>query len=64
MPASNARAIDKARTLPADAVILDLEDSVAPEGKAAARQQMFDAVTTGAFGRNRILEVENDGVGG
>jgi len=50
MPASNARAIEKARTLPADAVVLDLEDSVAPEGKAAARQQMFEAVTTGSFG--------------
>ena len=37
MPGSNARAIEKARTLPADAVILDLEDSVAPDGKAAAR---------------------------
>ncbi len=37
MPAANARAIDKARGLPADAVILDLEDSVAPDGKAAAR---------------------------
>src|SRR5262249_41573396 len=55
MPASKARAIDKARTLPADAVILDLEDSVAPEGKAAARQQMFDAVTTGAFGVREVI---------
>src|SRR5215470_12321754 len=55
MPASNARAIDKARTLPADAIILDLEDSVAPEGKAAARQQMFDAVTTGAFGVREVI---------
>src|SRR5499425_2518185 len=55
MPASNARAIDKARTLPADAVILDLEDSVAPEGKAAARQQMLDAVTTGAFGVREVI---------
>src|SRR5215467_6673942 len=55
MPASNARAIEKARTLPVDAVILDLEDSVAPEGKAAARQQMFDAVTTGAFGAREVI---------
>src|SRR2546426_792092 len=55
MPASNARAIDKARTLPADAVILDLEDSVAPEGKAAARQQMFEAVTTGSFGAREVI---------
>jgi citrate lyase subunit beta/citryl-CoA lyase len=55
MPASNARAIEKARTLPADAVILDLEDSVAPEGKAAARQQMFEAVTTGSFGAREVI---------
>src|ERR1700761_2515920 len=37
LPASNARAIEKARTLPCDVVILDLEDSVAPEAKIAAR---------------------------
>src|ERR1700757_4259617 len=55
MPASNARAIEKARTLPADAVILDLEDSVAPEGKAAARQQMFEAVTIGSFGAREVI---------
>src|SRR6516225_2916334 len=55
MPASNARAIEKARTLPADAVILDLEDSVAPEGKAAARQQMFEAVTTGSFSTREVI---------
>ena len=40
MPGSNARAIEKARTLPVDAVILDLEDSVAPEAKEAAREQV------------------------
>src|SRR4051812_50165300 len=50
MPGSNARAIEKARTLPADAVILDLEDSVAPDGKAAARQQVADAVAAGGVG--------------
>ena len=43
MPGSNARAIEKARTLAADAIILDLEDSVAPDSKAAARQQVADA---------------------
>src|SRR5258708_14369120 len=60
MPASNARAIEKARTLPADAVILDLEDSVAPEGKAAARQQMFEVVTTGSFGaRGGIVRINS-----
>ena len=54
MPGSNARAIEKARTLAADAVILDLEDSVAPEAKAAARQQVMDAVTAG-FGPREVI---------
>jgi citrate lyase subunit beta/citryl-CoA lyase len=40
MPGSNARAIEKAKTLPADGVILDLEDAVAPEAKADARRQV------------------------
>lgn len=47
MPASNARAIEKARSLACDVVILDLEDAVAPEQKAAARAQ---AVAAGGFG--------------
>lgn len=47
MPASNARAIDKARTLPCDVVIIDLEDAVAPEAKSAARDQAVAAVRTG-----------------
>lgn len=47
MPASNARAIEKARGLDCDVVILDLEDAVAPEQKAAARAQ---AVAAGGFG--------------
>src|SRR5437870_9081957 len=55
MPRSNARAIEKARTLPVDAVILDLEDSVPPEGKAAARRQVMDAVVTGGFGRREVI---------
>ena len=55
MPGSNARAIEKARTLPADAVILDLEDSVAPDGKAAARQQVMEAVIAGGFGTREVI---------
>ena len=55
MPGSNARAIEKARTLPADAVILDLEDSVAPDGKAAARKQVADAVIAGGFGAREVI---------
>ncbi len=55
MPGSNARAIEKARTLAADAVILDLEDSVAPDAKAAARRQVTDAVSAGGFGAREVV---------
>src|ERR687887_671315 len=55
MPGSNRRAIEKARTLPADAIILDLEDSVAPETKEAARSQVVEAVTAGGFGAREIF---------
>ena len=55
MPGSNARAIEKARTLAADAVILDLEDSVAPDAKAAARRQVTDAVSAGGFGAREVI---------
>jgi citrate lyase subunit beta/citryl-CoA lyase len=55
MPGSNARAIEKARSLPADAIILDLEDSIAPDAKVAARQQVLDAVTTGGFGTREVV---------
>ncbi len=55
MPGSNARAIEKARTLPADAIILDLEDSVAPDAKAAARKQVVDAVAAGGFGAREVI---------
>ena len=55
MPGSNARAIEKARTLAADALILDLEDAVAPDAKAAARQQVCEAVRAGGFGRRELL---------
>ena len=50
LPASNARAIQKARGLDCDAVILDLEDAVAPDAKAAARQAAVAALTAGGFG--------------
>ena len=55
MPGSNARAIEKARSLPADAIILDLEDSVAPQSKPAARQQVADAVKAGGFGSREVV---------
>ena len=49
LPASNPRAIEKARGLDADAVILDLEDAVAPDAKAEARQAAVAALTAGGF---------------
>jgi citrate lyase subunit beta/citryl-CoA lyase len=55
MPGSNARAIEKARTLPVDGVILDLEDAVAPEAKEQARQQVADAVKAGGFGFREVF---------
>ena len=55
MPGSNARALEKARTLAADAVILDLEDAVAPDAKAVARQQVADAVKAGGFGSREVV---------
>jgi citrate lyase subunit beta/citryl-CoA lyase len=62
MPASNARAIAKARTLDCDVVILDLEDAVAPDEKAAARDRVVEAVREGGFGA-RELVVRVNGLG-
>ena len=53
LPASNARAMEKARSLPADVVILDLEDAVAPDAKEAARASAVAAVATG-FGSSEV----------
>jgi len=55
MPGSNARAIAKARTLPVDGIIFDLEDAVAPDAKPAARKQVIDAIKTGGFGKRELL---------
>lgn len=55
MPASNAKAIEKARTLDCDVVILDLEDAVAPDAKEMARQQAVEAVRAGGFGRREVV---------
>lgn len=58
MPGSNARALEKARTLAADALILDLEDAVAPDAKALAREQVAAAIKQGGFGpRETIMRV-------
>ena len=55
MPGSNARALEKARNLPADGIILDLEDSVAPDAKALARDQIAKAIAAGGFGKREVL---------
>ena len=61
MPGSNARAINKARTLPADTVVLDLEDAVAPEKKSEARGMVLEELRRGGFGQ-RELAVRANGL--
>jgi len=55
MPGSNARALEKAKTLATDAVILDLEDSVAPDAKLVAREQVAAIVKGGGFGSREVV---------
>ncbi len=55
LPGSNARALEKARTLAADVLILDLEDAVAPDQKDIARQQAAQAIAARGFGRREII---------
>lgn len=55
MPGSNARALEKARNLPADALILDLEDAVAPDAKEEARELVVCAVKNGGYGRRELV---------
>ncbi len=47
MPAANARALEKAKDIPCDAIIFDLEDAVAPDSKVVAREQAVAAATSG-----------------
>jgi len=54
MPGSNARALEKGRSLPADGLILDLEDAVAPDAKAVARDQIVAARKEGGYGKREI----------
>jgi citrate lyase subunit beta / citryl-CoA lyase len=55
MPGANTRALEKARTLPADALIFDLEDAVAPDAKAAARTNVVLAAESRAYGKREIV---------
>lgn len=58
IPGSRPRALDKARTLPADAIIFDLEDAVAPDEKAAARATLAEALATLDYGpRARLVRI-------
>ena len=61
MPAANARALEKAKSIPCDAVIFDLEDAVAPDAKPLAREQAAAAVTSAEYG-NRELTIRCNGL--
>jgi citrate lyase subunit beta / citryl-CoA lyase len=54
MPAANAKALEKAKTIPADALIFDLEDAVAPDAKGGAREAAAAAVSSGQYGRREV----------
>jgi citrate lyase subunit beta/citryl-CoA lyase len=62
MPSSNAKALEKAKTLPVDGIIFDLEDAVAPDAKPQAREAAAAAVSSGAYG-NRTLTIRVNGIG-
>jgi len=55
VPGSNARALAKARTLPADGFILDLEDAVAPDSKVGARALVLQELAEGGYGRRELV---------
>ncbi len=55
MPGANAKALEKAKSLPADVVIFDLEDAVAPEAKADARTAVASAIAAGGYGKREIV---------
>ena len=61
MPAANERALEKAKTIPADSIIFDLEDAVAPDAKRDARSQAIAAVQSGEYG-NRELTIRCNGL--
>ncbi len=54
MPAANERALEKAKSIPADAIIFDLEDAVAPDAKVDARDKAVAAATSGEYGRREL----------
>ncbi|RDZ48675.1 CoA ester lyase, partial [Haloferax sp. Atlit-4N] len=62
MPSSNERALEKARTITCDGLILDLEDAVAPDAKPAAREAAAAAAASGEYGR-RTVSIRVNGLG-
>ncbi|ONI70691.1 CoA ester lyase [Actinosynnema sp. ALI-1.44] len=54
MPGANERALEKAKTLPADALILDLEDAVHPDSKVDARKRVCEAAASGEYGKREV----------
>ncbi len=62
MPGANERALEKAQSIPADALILDLEDAVAPDAKAEARDRVCAAATSGSYGKREIA-IRANGIG-
>lgn len=63
MPGSNARALEKGRTLTADGLILDMEDAVAPDAKQTAREQITAAIKEGGYGARELI-VRTNGLDG
>ena len=57
MPGANTRALEKAKSLPADSLILDLEDAVAPDAKAQARENIRTALATGFGHREAVVRI-------
>ena len=62
MPGANERALEKAKTLDADALIFDLEDAVSPDAKEAARERVCAAASSGAYGRREVT-IRVNGIG-
>jgi citrate lyase subunit beta/citryl-CoA lyase len=63
MPGANLRALEKARDLPADGLIFDLEDAVAPTAKDTARAAVAQALQAGGYGRRELVLRPRDAVG-
>ena len=59
MPGANERAVEKAKALPADAIIFDLEDATAPDAKADARDRVCAAVGSGEYGHRELTSRVN-----